>query len=113
MKLLQSKEGESFTDRVPGPNGISIKSRVWAGRTLDLTLFAVVRAVDVIVGEVWAQRKAYKLSVNRWHKSDDMIAYLTDPAMFSASSALVMVSPIHPAGKKLNILAFEHGIEAD
>ena len=99
MRLLQSKKGESFTDRVPGSDGISIKSRIWAGRTLDLTLFAVVRALDVIVGEAWAQRKAYKLSVNRWHKSDDMIAYLTDPAMFSASSALVMVSAIHSAGK--------------
>lgn len=95
MRLLQSKESEAFTDRVTDPNGVSIKSRLWAGRTIDLTLFAVVRAADVIVGELWARRKAWKLALNRWHKSDDMIAYFTDPALFAASCSLVMVRTFH------------------
>lgn len=93
MQLLQSKKSEAFTERVVAEDGVSIKSRLFAGRTLDLTIFAVVRALDVVVGELWAQRKAFKLARNRWHKSDDLIAYFTDPALFAASSSLVMVCP--------------------
>lgn len=91
MQLLQSKKSEAFTERVVAEDGVSIKSRLFAGRTLDLTQFAVVRALDVVIGELWAQRKAFKLARNRWHKSDDLIAYFTDPALFAVSSSLVMV----------------------
>ena len=59
---------------------------------MDLTLFAVVRALDVVVGELWARRKAYKLSVGRWHKSDELVGYFADPALFAGSCALIMVS---------------------
>lgn len=91
MKLLQSKGSEAFTDRITGRDGVSIKSRLWAGRTMDLTLFAVVRALDVMVGEMWAQRKAFRLAVNHWHKLDGMVAYFTDPALFATSCSLIMV----------------------
>lgn len=93
MQLLQSKKSEAFAERVVAEDGVSIKSRLFAGRTLDLTLFAVVRALDVIVGELWAQRKAFKMARNRWHKSDALVAYFTDPALFAVSSTLVMVCP--------------------
>lgn len=91
MQLLQSKKSEAFTERVVAEDGVSINSRLFAGRTLDLTLFAVVRALDVTVGELWARRKAFQIARNRWHKSDDLIAYFTDPALFAVSSSLVMV----------------------
>lgn len=35
---------------------------------MDLTLFAVTRAVDVLVGELWAQRKARRIAAGRWTK---------------------------------------------
>lgn len=61
---------------------------------MDLTCFAVVRAMDVIVGELWARRKAYLTSVNRWGRLDEFVSYIADTALFSASSVLVMVSEI-------------------
>ena len=33
---------------------------------MDLTLFAVTRAVDVIVGEFWSQRKARRTALGKW-----------------------------------------------
>jgi hypothetical protein len=57
---------------------------------MDLTLFAVSRALDVIVGELWARRKARRLSGNKWSRADMAVSYFTDPAIFAASSALIM-----------------------
>lgn len=70
-----------------GPTTITIP---YAGRTLDLTLFAVTRALDVIVGELWARRKARRVAAESWSGLETLIGRLTDPAIFSASSALVM-----------------------
>lgn len=35
---------------------------------MDLTLFAVTRALDVVVGDVWARHKARRLASNKWTK---------------------------------------------
>lgn len=35
---------------------------------MDLTLFAVTRATDVLVGELWAQRKARRIASGKWTK---------------------------------------------
>ncbi len=94
MRLLQTKQGEAFVDHITVADGVSVKSRVWAGRTMDLTLFAVVRALDVSIGELWARRKAFKVAVNRWKRVDELVGNFTDPALFAASSALVMVRTI-------------------
>ncbi|KIH93489.1 hypothetical protein SPBR_04176 [Sporothrix brasiliensis 5110] len=62
----------------------------YAGRTLDLTLFAVTRAVDVIVGELWARHKARRVAAGSWSSLEVLIGRLIDPAIFSMSSGLVM-----------------------
>lgn len=48
--------------------GIIARPERFAGRTLDLTLFAVTRAFDVIGGELWSQRKAARVAAGRWTK---------------------------------------------
>ncbi|KAJ4306861.1 hypothetical protein N0V88_000232 [Collariella sp. IMI 366227] len=91
IRLLQSKQTPSFTDTVVPPDGAGLPQTVrYAGRTLDLTLFAVTRAADVIVGELWARHKARRLASNHWTPLEATISHLTDPAIFALSSALVM-----------------------
>lgn len=70
--------------------GVTLKSRQFAGRTMDLTLFSVTRALDAILGDIWASRKARRLSANTWGRADMAVSYFTDPAIFAASSALIM-----------------------
>jgi hypothetical protein len=41
------------------PNG-------YGGRTLDLTLFAVTRAADVLVGELWSQHRTRRKATEKW-----------------------------------------------
>lgn len=94
IKLLQSKESEAFIDRVPpntySPSGVAIKSRKFAGRTMDLTLFALTRAVDVVVGELWSRRRTRRLAANKWTRLETAISKLTDPAIFATSCGLIM-----------------------
>ena len=62
----------------------------YAGRTLDLTLFAVTRALDVIVGELWHRRKLRRQAAKQWTRLESSIGALADPAVFAMSSGLVM-----------------------
>lgn len=70
LKLLQSKESDAFIDKAPSTSGaddvVAIKSTKFAGRTMDLTLFAVIRAVDVLFGELWEQQKLRKKGTGHW-----------------------------------------------
>lgn len=83
-----------------------------AGRTLDLTLFSVTRALDVLVGEWWSQRGSQRRAAGRWTKVslffstpstqlpqqtdtqqvESLISNLADPAIFASSCALIMWS---------------------
>ncbi|KAF4985218.1 hypothetical protein FDECE_16724 [Fusarium decemcellulare] len=62
----------------------------FAGRTMDLTLFAITRALDVIVGDLWSRHKARRLASNKWSKPERFISKFVDPLVFAASSGLVM-----------------------
>lgn len=44
-----------------------------AGRTIDLTLFAATRAIDVLVGELWSQRRARRQVAGKWTKVRDIM----------------------------------------
>ncbi|KAF2808919.1 uncharacterized protein BDZ99DRAFT_488752 [Mytilinidion resinicola] len=55
-----------------------------AGRTMDLTLFAVIRALDVVISEIWARTPIRSTSVR------SVITNITPPALFSASAATIM-----------------------
>ena len=62
----------------------------YAGRTLDLSLFAATRALDVIVGELWSRRRARRVAAHKWTAVEAAISRFTDPAMFALSSGLIM-----------------------
>jgi len=70
LKLLQSKDSDAFIDCVSydTPTGRVVRPKRWAGRTMDLSLFAVTRALDVIIGELWSQRKASRTASGKWSK---------------------------------------------
>lgn len=70
IKLLQSKKSEAYVENVyhETENGRVIRPTHFAGRTLDLTLFATSRALDVIVGELWSQRKDRRIATRTWSK---------------------------------------------
>lgn len=96
MQLLQSKQSAGFADVVSKTDDNSPEAKVhvktvrYAGRTLDLTLFAVTRALDVVGGELWARRKSRRLAPGKWTRVESAISHLTDPAIFALSSGLVM-----------------------
>ncbi|KAK0723145.1 integral membrane protein [Lasiosphaeria miniovina] len=98
LRLLQSKQTPSFTETItsnPGDghsvNGAEKQTTIrHAGRTLDLSLFAATRALDVIVGELWARRKTRRLTAQKWTRLERAISRLIDPAMFALSSGLIM-----------------------
>ncbi|KAK3490638.1 uncharacterized protein B0T23DRAFT_319967 [Neurospora hispaniola] len=117
IKLLQSKRTPGFTETISSPTVINVGTPLptsdavpaqrqevspkqpirtvhYAGRTLDLTLFAVTRALDVIFGELWSHYKARRHGSPSTTASsrlvESLISRLTDPAIFALSSALIM-----------------------
>lgn len=65
--------------------GAQAKTVIYGGRTLDLTLFAAARAVDVIVRAAWTRSAG-----NSKSKAASIIGKLADPVVFSLSSAAIM-----------------------
>ncbi|KAJ3561957.1 hypothetical protein NPX13_g8744 [Xylaria arbuscula] len=64
--LLQSKKTRAYAAETTSNTESNEKETVWyAGRTLDLTLFAATRAVDVVVGELWSQRRQRRVAAGR------------------------------------------------
>ncbi|KAK3314941.1 integral membrane protein [Apodospora peruviana] len=94
LQLLQSKESSGFTETVSSSSTSTKPPKTinYAGRTLDLSLFALTRALDVIGGELWARRKARRLSQGKhnWSPLEQAVSRLTDPAIFALSSGLIM-----------------------
>ena len=82
------------------------------GDTIDITLLTATRAVDVIVGEIWARHQARRKTRGMWTKvikriksvvprnhqlthqiqAESLISYLSDPAIFAISCSLIMWS---------------------
>lgn len=102
LRILQSKPSPKSTtttntsEAAPNNNHDSssspgtTKTTPSAGRTLDLTFFAVTRALDVLGGEAWHSYLSVSPAIPSPLKS--LISSLTDPAIFALSSALVMWS---------------------
>ncbi|RFN46393.1 hypothetical protein FIE12Z_9347 [Fusarium flagelliforme] len=94
LRLLHSYEGRAYTETVPpkegSPSDAEPQTVKFAGRTMDLTLFAVTRALDVVVGDIWARHKARRLARNKWTKAERFVSKFVDPLVFAASSGLVM-----------------------
>ncbi|CRK18618.1 hypothetical protein BN1723_011646, partial [Verticillium longisporum] len=70
--------------------GVKEEKVAMAGRTLDMTLFAFTRAVDVLVGELWSRRRARRVASQKWTKLESLIGHSTDPWIFVCSCALIM-----------------------
>ncbi|KAK1986695.1 integral membrane protein [Colletotrichum cereale] len=94
LQLLQSKKSSAFTEYVPVksdvPPGAALKEVRYAGRTLDLTLFTLTRALDVVVGELWARRRARRVAEGSWTKAEWIVGRFTDPCLFVTSCAFIM-----------------------
>lgn len=80
LTILQSKPSHAFStvvvENAEGATRPAEKTIRYAGRSLDLTLFAVTRALDVIVGELWARRKQKRLAAGkRWTLVSTVLTY--------------------------------------
>ncbi|KAJ9149457.1 Integral membrane protein [Pleurostoma richardsiae] len=103
LRLLQSKQSAAFTETVAvkanSPSGLKFETVRYAGRTLDLSLFAATRALDVVIGELWARRRSRRTAASKWSRVDEAISQLTDPAVFALSSAFIMWTWIYRPDK--------------
>ncbi|POS86884.1 hypothetical protein EPUL_001047 [Erysiphe pulchra] len=101
LKLLQSKKTPEFTQDVTvETSGRCVDKKIsLAGRTIDLTLFAITRASDVVVGSLWSRRKIRRRKTGQWNRFDELISRLADPILFSASSAIIMFNWLYTPEK--------------
>ncbi|KAK5806068.1 hypothetical protein VI817_000326 [Penicillium citrinum] len=60
------------------------------GRTMDLTLFTVTRAVDVVACLAWGRWRRHRASQNRWTLVESIAPGLADAGVFAMSAAVVM-----------------------
>lgn len=89
--------GESLlmgTGQPPQKGGVKL-----AGRTMDLTLFAVIRAADILVGELWSRHRSRRILTNRWSRVESCVSHLTDASIFVASAGAVMWAWIYLPGR--------------
>ncbi|KAJ5319840.1 hypothetical protein N7508_000123 [Penicillium antarcticum] len=61
-----------------------------AGRTMDLTIFSVTRAVDVIACVAWNHWSRHRKAQNRWTVVETFVPGLADAGVFATSAAIVM-----------------------
>ncbi|KAK3989857.1 hypothetical protein QBC44DRAFT_79095 [Cladorrhinum sp. PSN332] len=98
LQVLQSKPSPRFTSAATPKDASSATTShetkppptQQAGRTLDLTFFAVARALDVLGGEAWNRYLTHSASPSS--PINSLVSNITDPAIFAVSSALVMWS---------------------
>ncbi|KAF8539930.1 hypothetical protein BDD12DRAFT_881520 [Trichophaea hybrida] len=91
-----------FVSTLAGAGGLTLlnsKQTGDAGRTIDLTLFTLVRATDVIVGELWQRRKDRRGRSGKFTRIESLIGSLADPAVFALSAACVMYAWIYTPEK--------------
>ncbi|KAI1084446.1 hypothetical protein F5B20DRAFT_296703 [Whalleya microplaca] len=94
LRLLQSRRSDAFSETTDVKSDSSQETKRekirYAGRTLDLTLFAFTRALDVVVGELWARRKQRRVAGGQWTRAESFITKMTDPSIFATSCAFIM-----------------------
>ncbi|KMP05395.1 hypothetical protein CIRG_05076 [Coccidioides immitis RMSCC 2394] len=92
---------DAFPDR--GENTINVSSQgrrysvstathrpAFAGRTLDLTLFVVVRAVDVLACTSWSRWKLHRRARKSFTRIESIMPQLLDTGVFAVTAATVM-----------------------
>lgn len=73
-----------------GPDGKRGPKVLLGGRTIDLTLFTATRALDVVVGELWAQHATRRRRAGKWTAAEQLASNMVDPCVFVASCSLIM-----------------------
>ena len=61
-----------------------------AGRTMDLTIFTLIRATDVLACAAWSIWSRKRKADNLWTKVESSIPGLADAGVFATSAAVVM-----------------------
>lgn len=61
-----------------------------AGRTMDLTLFAVTRAVETVVADIWSRHRTSRISNKKWTSTEAAMSHLADAGVFAISAGTVM-----------------------
>ncbi|PWY89394.1 integral membrane protein [Aspergillus sclerotioniger CBS 115572] len=86
-------QGTTESNNAAGQDKFSLEPHSrpqFAGRTMDLTLFSLTRAADLMVFTGWAQWKRWRKSKNQWTIAERVAPKLADSGMFATSAAIVM-----------------------
>lgn len=70
-----------------------------AGRTIDLTIFAAIRALDVLVGTLWQRHKTRRIRDGKFTKVEGLLGYMTDATVFAVSSGWIMYTWVYTPDK--------------
>ncbi|KAJ5339811.1 hypothetical protein N7452_006539 [Penicillium brevicompactum] len=84
-----------FADQGKDADGVPVNSLErqrpeLAGRTMDLTIYMVTRAVDVVACVAWNRWSRRRRAQNRWTTTEARIPGMADASVFALSSAIVM-----------------------
>ncbi|RKF77716.1 putative integral membrane protein [Golovinomyces cichoracearum] len=92
LELLHSKSSPKHVQDViiETPHGPVTKQIRLAGRTIDLTFFAVTRALDIVINDIWSRHKKRLGLAGNKAKLEMLISKLADPLIFSSSCTLIM-----------------------
>jgi hypothetical protein len=61
-----------------------------AGRTMDLTIYMVTRAVDAVACAAWGRWSRRRRAQNRWTTVETLVPGFADATVFAMSAAVVM-----------------------
>lgn len=86
----QHSEKAVDTQKTPQSSQSSQPSFVLVGKTMDLTLFGVTRAIDICVGEAWTRHKHRRKATRKWTKAESLVSNLADASVFAFSASVVM-----------------------
>lgn len=57
---------------------------------MDLTLFAVSRALETIIHRFWTRRKLLRIQQKRWTRWEQFVSHYADASLFATSAGVVM-----------------------
>lgn len=104
----QNESTVSGTKELPGTSDGKLRQRPQrlcaepyklAGKTLDLTVFAVIRAVDVVVGDLWSRHKSRRYAKRRWTRIESWVSRTTDAGVFAFTAGVVMWAWVYLPGR--------------
>ncbi len=70
-----------------------------AGRTMDLTLFAVIRAIDVVVADLWSRHRSRSQKTGRWTQVESFLSRTIDAGVFAVGAGAVMWAWVYLPGR--------------